>query len=92
MGVRYLVGEKSFGLNMTRDKLLQIINLILENGEQKPVDTVDEGTKLRENLGLDSFCLAELTVRLEDETGIDVFADGLIDTVGEVLHRLGADG
>ncbi len=50
-----------------------------------------EGTKLRENLGMDSFCLAELTVRLEDETGIDVFADGLIDTVGEVLHRLGAD-
>jgi acyl carrier protein len=32
--------------------------------------------------------LAELTVRIEKETGIDVFADGIVQTVGQVIKRI----
>ena len=32
--------------------------------------------------------LAELTVKLEDEYDIDIFEDGLVNTVGEVLEKL----
>ena len=38
--------------------------------------------------GLDSLDLAEMTVRLEDQFGIDVFQNEVIDRVEEVLARL----
>ena len=44
--------------------------------------------KLREDLGLTSFDLAELTVRIEDEYGIDIFETGLVNTVGEIYAKL----
>jgi len=44
--------------------------------------------RLRQDLGLDSLELAELTVRLEAEFGVDIFRDGLVNTVAEVLDRL----
>ena len=37
------------------------------------VVTLNEGDKLRDDLGLTSFDLAELTVRIEDEFDIDIF-------------------
>ena len=37
---------------------------------------------------LTSFDLAELTVKLEDEYGIDIFEDGLVNTVGEIYAKL----
>ena len=43
---------------------------------------------LRKDLGFDSFDLAELTVLVEDEFGIDIFADGLVDTIQEVEAKL----
>ena len=43
---------------------------------------------LRNDLDLTSFDLAELTVRIEDEFDIDIFEDGLVNTIGEVLAKL----
>ncbi len=43
---------------------------------------------LREDLGFDSIDLAELTARLDHEFGVDVFADGPVQTVGEVLAKV----
>ena len=40
------------------------------------------------DLGLDSLDLAEMTVRLEDEYGIDVFEEDVVDEIGEVLEKL----
>jgi len=37
---------------------------------------------------LDSLDLAELTVRLEEEFGVDVFEDGIVETVEEILTKL----
>ncbi|HQK63499.1 MAG TPA: phosphopantetheine-binding protein, partial [Methanofastidiosum sp.] len=38
--------------------------------------------------GFDSLDLAELTVKIEKETGIDVFADSFVNTVGEILEKI----
>ena len=71
--------------------LLQLINLIRGNRQQAPVQTLAPETRLREDLGFDSFDLAELTVRIEDEFRVDVFADGIVRTV-EIMAKLGRAG
>ena len=43
---------------------------------------------MRDDLGLTSFDLAELTVHIEDEFDIDIFEDGLVSTVGEIYTKL----
>ena len=70
------------------EKLLKIINSIKKNKQDKPVETLTEEVRLREDLNLDSFDLAELTVKIEDEFDIDIFEDGLVLTVGEILNKL----
>ncbi len=70
------------------EKLLKIINSIKKNKQDKPVESLTEEMRLREDLNLDSFDLAELTVKIEDEFDIDIFEDGLVLTVGEILNKL----
>ena len=70
------------------EKLLKIINSIKKNKQDKPVESLTEEIRLREDLNLDSFDLAELTVKIEDEFDIDIFEDGLVLTVGEILNKL----
>lgn len=69
-------------------KVLEIINGIRAAKGLASVDTISEDTKLREDLGLTSFDLAELTVKIEDEFDIDIFEDGLVSTVGEIFAKL----
>ena len=45
-------------------------------------------TRLREDLAFTSFDLAELTVKIEDEFDIDIFEDGLVNTIGEIYAKL----
>lgn len=71
-----------------KEKVLSIINEIRAAKEKAPVDTISAETKLREDLGLTSFDLAELTVKIEDEFDIDIFEDGLVNTVGEIFAKL----
>ena len=69
-------------------KVLEIINDIRASKELAPVDNLNENGNLRTDLGLTSFDLAELTVKIEDEFDIDIFEDGLVNTVGEVFSKL----
>ena len=69
-------------------KVLEIINDIRASKELAPVDNLNENDNLRIDLGLTSFDLAELTVKIEDEFDIDIFEDGLVNTVGEVFSKL----
>ena len=71
------------------EKLLQIINTILENRGRATVDTISRETILREDLGFDSLDLAELTVKVEAEFDVDIFEDGLVTTVGEIEDKIG---
>lgn len=69
-------------------KVLEIINNIRANKEMIPVVELQPELRLREDLGLTSFDLAELTVNIEDEFDIDIFEDGLVNTVGEIYTKL----
>lgn len=69
-------------------KVLEIINDIRAGKDLAPVDKLNENDNLRTDLGLTSFDLAELTVKIEDEFDIDIFEDGLVNTVGEVYAKL----
>ena len=70
------------------DKILKILNEIFDESDREPIEALSEGMSLREDLGLDSLLLAELTVRIEAEFGIDIFEDGLVNTISEILSKL----
>ena len=70
------------------NKILEIINLIRGNKSLPRLEVLSPDDNLREDLELTSFDLAELTVRIEDEFDIDIFEDGLVNTVGEIFTRL----
>jgi acyl carrier protein len=71
-----------------KDKLLKIINEIKENRGEKKIAEINESMHLNNDLGLDSFDLAELTVKLEAEFDKDIYEEGVVYTVKEVLERL----
>lgn len=70
------------------EALLKIINEVLVGKGQAPINSINENTHLRNDLGLDSFDLAELTVRVEEAFGVDIFADGIVNLVGEITAKL----
>lgn len=71
------------------EKLLSIINTVLENRGKATVSSISENMSLKDDLGLDSLGLAELTVRIEAEFDVDIFEDGIVTTVGEIMQKLG---
>ena len=71
-----------------KEKVLEIINEIRASKNLAPVNCIRSETKLREDLGLTSFDLEELTVKVEDVFDIDIFEDGLVNTIGEVLAKI----
>jgi acyl carrier protein len=70
------------------NNLLEILNRVLESNDYPLLNSLDESLNLKEDLGFDSFMLAELTVEIEEETGIDIFKDGLIFTISDILKKL----
>lgn len=68
-------------------KVLEIINSIRAAKDMAPVAELHTEDKLRDDLGLTSFDLAELTVNIEDEFDIDIFEDGLVNTIGEIYAK-----
>ena len=71
-----------------RDKLLLIINQIRLNNNLNVLNVISETDDLRGDIGFNSFDLAELTVRIENEFDIDIFEDGIVSTVGDILNKL----
>ena len=71
-----------------RQKVLEIINSIRASKNLPALDALKDSDTLLFDLQLTSFDLAELTVKLEDEYGIDIFEDGLVNTVGEIYAKL----
>ena len=71
-----------------KKRVLDIINEIRAAKSLAPIKELHDEDSLRDTLGLTSFDLAELTVKLEDEFDIDIFEDGLVNTVGEIYSKL----
>lgn len=70
------------------EQVLSIINDIRKSKNLKDLESLKETDNLRNDLNLTSFDLAELTVRIEDEFGIDIFENGIVSTIGEIYERL----
>lgn len=70
------------------EKILEIINAIRAAKGLEPIAELQKENRLREDLSMTSFDLAELTVKIEDEYDIDIFEDGLVTTVGEIYAKL----
>lgn len=72
-----------------KNKVNEIIIGILDNsGISKQSCEITDSSRLREDLGMDSFNLAELTVYIEDSFNVDIFEDGIVNTVGEIYQKL----
>lgn len=70
------------------NSVLLIINTVLNNRSKDKLSVIDENFNLRDDCGLDSLDLAELTVRIEAEYDVDIFEDGVVVTVGDILKKL----
>jgi acyl carrier protein len=68
--------------------LLEIINEVLSGNKRDKVTNINDNDNLRYDLGFDSLMLAELTVEIESEYGIDIFDDGLITKVSEINIKI----
>jgi len=68
--------------------LKALIDQIRANKQQPPLADLSPGLRLHGDIGFVSLDLAELTVRIEEKFGIDVFADGLVHTVGEIEEKI----
>lgn len=72
----------------TPPTLLSVVNQVQANKRRPLLESLRPETRLREDLGFDSLDLAELTVRIEEAYGVDIFAAGVVRTAGEVEARL----
>lgn len=70
------------------NKVLEIVNKIRIGKDLSPLKSLSVTDDLRNDIGFTSFDLAELTVQIEDEFDIDIFEDGLVNTVGEIYSKL----
>jgi acyl carrier protein len=70
------------------ERVLEIINTVLENRTKTKFTALTSEMHLRNDIGFDSLDLAELTVRIEAEYDIDIFEDGIVYTIGEILEKL----
>lgn len=70
------------------DQLLLIINEMREEDGRAPLEALEDSMDLREDLVFDSLMLAELTVRIESEFNVDIFEEGIVQTVGEIIAKI----
>lgn len=71
------------------DELLRIVNQVQEFAGRPLIAAWDPALSLRNDLGFDSLDLAELTVRIQDRFGADVFERGVVDTLQQLVERIG---
>lgn len=68
--------------------LLEIINEVLDSNEKNTIDKLEVEINLRDDLGFDSFMLAELTIIIEEIYGVDIFADGIVFTISDIQNKI----
>jgi len=73
------------------ERFLELLNGVLRRNGRPEVAEADPALSLTGDLGLDSLGLAELTVRIEDEFGVDIFEQRTVRTLGEVVEQLPQD-
>ena len=69
-------------------QLLEIINKVLDNNGYDIITEIADTMNLKNDMGFDSFMLAELTVEIEEVYNIDIFKDSLIFTIADIKSKL----
>ena len=73
---------------MKEQRLLAIFNHVQKKKNKFEIKQINPQSLLRDDLGFDSLDLAEITVRIEDEFNVDIFEDGFVQTVSEILDKI----
>ena len=68
--------------------LCNIINSIRQVSGRDSIPKLKVDHHLQRDLELDSLELAEMTVLIESKFGIDIFKDGIVKTVQDVLNKI----
>lgn len=68
--------------------LLEIINQVFDNNGMDNIKVLNDSDSLINDLGFDSFLLAELTVNIENDYGIDIFESSIIKTIIDIKLKL----
>ena len=86
--------KKSQMSKYMENKIISIIQDIVNDrveSERLEINEFNPDINLRNDLGFSSLELASLTVRIEDEYDIDIFEDGIVNTLGEIVEILKAN-
>ncbi len=70
------------------NRVVEIVREIMKDNDKEKTFDICESTSLRRDLEFDSLDLAILTVKIEDEYDVDIFEDGIIDTIEEIIKKL----
>jgi acyl carrier protein len=69
-------------------QLLEIINKVLDGNGYNTITQISDDMNLKNDIGFDSFMLAELTVEIEEVYDIDIFKNSLVFTIGDIKNKL----
>jgi acyl carrier protein len=69
-------------------QLLEIINKVLDSNGYDTITEISDNMNLKNDIGFDSFMLAELTVEIEEVYNIDIFKDSLVFTISDIKNKL----
>ncbi len=69
-------------------KLLGIVNVVRRNKGLPELSELRGDHDLRDDMRFDSLDIAELTVRIEDLFGVDVFEEGVVRRWSEIRARV----
>ncbi|WP_251963766.1 hypothetical protein [Salinibacter ruber] len=71
-----------------KNKVIKEIKKLRKSKNQKEIEEYTHEMKLTDEMGLNSFDLAELTVKLEDIFGVDIFEDENPETLGHIINKI----
>ena len=77
-------------MDTLRQKIVDILKIVASDKkiDQNLFSKLEAPINLRNELQLDSLDLAELGVRIEDAFGLDIFENGSIVTLGDLIERI----
>jgi len=78
-------------MNEKKNEIFDLIKMVIDKKNNSSLNQKIEfnaDADIRDNYGLDSLDLAELTVVIEDRYGIDIFETGIVSTINEISEKL----
>lgn len=76
---------------MKTDKLNEIkdlINKVLVEHDKEMITSINYDDHLRDNLGIDSIEMIDIVVQFDEIYGVDLFSDGDVKKVSEILKLI----